>query len=237
MGAVKGSNVVTETPSALSLARALERQRARTGRMLTRVRLVGVVTILALVVAVAYGAGQADWRVMVPVFGGLCGRRGGAGDRRCGARIGRRIWAGFGVALLDVPMVFVAQWLSMPVSPSPGGVAGFALGIFVLLVLLATLSLSRRQTTLVAAVSALGEVLLQREAGIRAGRLGGFDRRARLCGGDRGAPGRARAGAGRARRRGAAQARAARALLLAVGRRARCRTGARTAKPSPTRRS
>ena len=65
--------------------------------------------------------------------------------------------------------MFVAQWLSVPVSPSPGGVAGFALGIFVLLVLLSTLSLSRRQTTLVAAVSALGEVLLQREAGIRPG--------------------------------------------------------------------
>ena len=73
------------------------------------------------------------------------------------------------MALLDVPLVFVAQWLSVPVSPSPGGVAGFALGIFVLLVLLSTLSLSRRQTTLVAAVSALAEVLLQREAGIRPG--------------------------------------------------------------------
>jgi adenylate cyclase len=58
------------------------------------------------------------------------------------------------------------------VSQSPGGVAGFALGIFVLLVLLSTLSLSRRQTTLVAAVSALGEVLLQREAGIRPGAWG-----------------------------------------------------------------
>ena len=30
-------------------------------------------------------------------------------------------------------MVFAAQWLSIPVSPSPGGVAGFTLGIFVLL--------------------------------------------------------------------------------------------------------
>jgi adenylate cyclase len=79
------------------------------------------------------------------------------------------IGAGFAVALLDVPLVFVAQWLSVPVSPSPGGVAGFALGIFVLLVLLSTLSLSRRQTTLVAAVSALAEVLLQWEAGIRPG--------------------------------------------------------------------
>ncbi len=136
--------------------------------MLTRVRLIGVVAILALVLALAYGAAQTDWRVMVPVFATYAA---GAALLAIAVRVSDRaaIWAGFGVALLDVPAVFVAQWLSIPVSPSPGGVAGFALGIFVLLVLLSTLSLSRRQTTVVAAVSALGEVLLQREAGIRPG--------------------------------------------------------------------
>ena len=136
--------------------------------MLARVRLVGVGAILALVLAVAYAGGQADWRVMVPVFASYAV---GAALLAVAVRRSDRaaIWAGFGVALLDVPLVFVAQWLSVPVSPSPGGVAGFALGIFVLLVLLSTLSLSRRQTTLVAAVSAVAEVLLQREAGIRPG--------------------------------------------------------------------
>jgi adenylate cyclase len=153
------------------LARALERQRARAGRMLAQVRLVGVSAILLLVAAVAYGAAQSDWRVMVPVFATYAV---GAALLALAARASDRaaIWAGFGVALLDVPAAFVAQWFSIPVSPSPGGVAGFALGIFVLLVLLSTLSLSRRQTTLVAAVSALGEVLLQREAGIRPGAWG-----------------------------------------------------------------
>jgi adenylate cyclase len=132
------------------------------------VRLAGVGTILALVVAVAYGGAQADWRVMVPVFATYAV---GAALLAVAVRRSDRaaIGAGFAVALLDVPLVFVAQWLSVPVSPSPGGVAGFALGIFVLLVLLSTLSLSRRQTTLVAVVSALAEVLLQREAGIRPG--------------------------------------------------------------------
>ncbi|HVV50522.1 MAG TPA: adenylate/guanylate cyclase domain-containing protein, partial [Polyangia bacterium] len=153
------------------LARALEHQRARAGRMLTRVRLGGVAAMLALVLGVAYGAGQADWRVMVPVFAIYAL---GAASLAVAVRLSApaAVWAGFGVAALDVPVVFVAQWLSIPVSPSPGGVAGFALGIFVLLVLLSTLSLSRRQTTLVAAVSALGEVLLQREAGIRPGAWG-----------------------------------------------------------------
>src|SRR4029078_1825168 len=76
-------------------------------------------------------------------------------------------WAGVAVALIDVPMVFAAQWMSIPVSPSPGGVAGFSLGIFVLLVLLGGLSLDVRQMLLVALTAAICEVLLQREAGIR----------------------------------------------------------------------
>jgi adenylate cyclase len=116
----------------------------------------------------SYGGAQSDWRVMVPIFATYAA---GALVLAALVRFSDRaaVWAGFGVAVLDVPMVFAAQWLSIPVSPSPGGVAGFALGIFVLLVLLSVLSLSRRQTTVVAAVSALGEVLLQREAGIRPG--------------------------------------------------------------------
>ena len=136
--------------------------------MLARVRLAGVGAAFVLILSVAYVGGQADWRVMVPVFGtylavsALLAIAVSTSERAA-------VWAGFAVAVVDVPMVFAAQWLSVPVSQSPGGVAGFALGIFVLLVLLSTLSLSRRQTTLVAAVSALGEVLLQREAGIRPG--------------------------------------------------------------------
>jgi adenylate cyclase len=150
------------------LARALAGQRVRTGWMLTRVRLVGVCAALVLVLVNSSGSAESDWRVMVPVFAVYAV---GAALLGWAVRLSDRaaIGAGFGVALLDVPMVFVAQWLSVPVSPSPGGVAGFALGIFVLLVLLSTLSLSRRQTTLVAAVSAVAEVLLQREAGIRPG--------------------------------------------------------------------
>src|SRR5437773_2716991 len=99
---VKGLDGAAEKPAALSLTRALGRQRARTGRMLTRVRFAGVVTILALVMAVAYGAGQADWRVMVPVVAAYAA---GATLLAIVVRISERtaIWAGFGVAILDVP--------------------------------------------------------------------------------------------------------------------------------------
>ncbi len=52
------------------LASALERQRARAGRMLTRVPVVGVGAALGLILIASYGGAQSDWRVMVPVAPG-----------------------------------------------------------------------------------------------------------------------------------------------------------------------
>jgi adenylate cyclase len=159
---------VVEAETASLVARALGAQRARTARMLAQVRLAGVAAALALGLYRTYGAQEQDWRVLLPILGGYAGAalllfvtvRGWTRAAQ---------WAGAGVALIDVPMVFAAQWLSIPVSPSPGGVAGFTLGIFVLLVLLGGLSLDARQMLLVALTAAICEVLLQREAGIRGG--------------------------------------------------------------------
>jgi adenylate cyclase len=160
--------VVIEAETAPLVARALAVQRTRTARVLAQVRLVGVAAALALGLARTYAAHEQDWRVLLPILGAYAGgalllfvavRVSGAAAR----------WAGLGVAFIDVPMVFLAQWTSLPVSPSPGGVAGFSLGLFVLLVLLGALSLDRRQLALVAITGAVAEVLLQREAGIRGG--------------------------------------------------------------------
>src|SRR5205814_5878977 len=110
----------------------------------------------------------ADWGVLVPIFGAYTACALALHlALRATARAAR--WTGLGVALVDVPMVLWAQWVSLPVSPSPGGVAGFTLGLFVLLVLLGALSLSRRQMLVVALVAAACEVLLQWRAGIRGG--------------------------------------------------------------------
>jgi adenylate cyclase len=159
---------VVEAETASLVARALDGQRARTARMLAQVRLAGVTAALALGLYRTYGAQEQDWRVLLPILGGYAGAAlllfvAVRGWRRAAQ------WAGVGVALIDVPMVFAAQWSSIPVSPSPGGVAGFTLGIFVLLVLLGGLSLDARQMLLVALTAAVCEVLLQREAGIRGG--------------------------------------------------------------------
>jgi adenylate cyclase len=154
--------------SAALLARVLDQQRVRTARGLAGVRLAGVVLALGLATALTYGAGQADWRVLIPT---LALYLIGAAVLAAAVRLSPRaaLWAGIGVALVDVPMIFAAQWSSVAVSPSPGGVAGFTLGIFVALVLLGALSLSVRQTFVVAVVAGVCEALLQREAGIRAG--------------------------------------------------------------------
>ncbi|MDY7225109.1 adenylate/guanylate cyclase domain-containing protein [Hyalangium rubrum] len=76
---------------------------------------------------------------------------------------------GLSLAVMDVPAIFWLQTLALPLSPSPGGVAGFTLGIYVTLVLLSTLSLRRVVTVAVTACAALAEVLLQQQAGIGVG--------------------------------------------------------------------
>jgi len=159
---------VVEAETAPLVARALEAQRMRTARVLALVRLAGVAAALVLGLARAYAAGEQDWRVLLPILGGYAaGAFALFGAVRVSARAAR--WAGLGVAFIDVPMVFLVQWVSLPVSPSPGGVAGFALGLFVLLVFLGALSLDARQMLLVAVTAAAWEVLLQRAAGIRGG--------------------------------------------------------------------
>jgi adenylate cyclase len=147
---------------------AFSAQRERTARVLAKVRLIGVGAGLALGLIVSYVAGQSDWRVMIPILSvyfscALC--------LQIAVRLTARAaeWAGVGVALVDVPMVFWAQWVSVPVSASPGGVAGFTLGLLALLVLLGALSLSIRQVVIVAAVATVAEVLLQWRAGIGRG--------------------------------------------------------------------
>ncbi|HET6146209.1 MAG TPA: adenylate/guanylate cyclase domain-containing protein [Polyangia bacterium] len=145
--------------------KALAVQRARTARALADVRLWGVGAGLLLCLTMTYAAKQNDWRVQLPILGSYAAC---AVALRVGARATARVaeWAGFGVALIDVPMVLWAQWVSVPVSPSPGGVAGFTLGLYVLLLLLGALSLSVRQMASVAAVATVAEILLQRQAGI-----------------------------------------------------------------------
>ena len=75
------------------------------------------------------------------------------------------------IALVDTPFVFLLQWSTFPTSPSASGVAGFTVGVYVLFVILATLSLETRYILLTAATGAAFEVLLQHLAGVSVGAM------------------------------------------------------------------
>lgn len=79
--------------------------------------------------------------------------------------------SGLSIALIDLPMVFLLQWKQFPTSPNPGAIAGYNLGVYVLLLLLAALSLDARIVYVTAATAAVLEGLLQYLAGISAGAI------------------------------------------------------------------
>ncbi|MER2567038.1 MAG: ATP-binding protein [Myxococcaceae bacterium] len=70
---------------------------------------------------------------------------------------------------LDMPFVYVVQRASLPATPVPSAVAGFTLGVFVLLLILAMFSLSRWQVAVATVTGAVLEVLLQRAAKVSVG--------------------------------------------------------------------
>ncbi|MFO0675944.1 MAG: adenylate/guanylate cyclase domain-containing protein [Polyangiaceae bacterium] len=169
--AVAGGSPADTDPTETSedfLLEALRDQRDTTARQLSTIRLAGVTAVLVLSTVLWKGLGQADWLVNVRIFAAYFPVAIALAWAVRRAEWGAT-YAGFAIALADVPAVYLSQSSSIPVSPSPGGVAGFSLGIFVLLVLLATLSLDKLQSWVVVAASMLAMVLLQMEANIGIG--------------------------------------------------------------------
>ncbi len=70
---------------------------------------------------------------------------------------------------LDMPFIYVVQRSNFASTPAPSAVAGFSLGIYVLLLIISMLALSRWQVVLATVAGATFEVLLQREAGVSVG--------------------------------------------------------------------
>ncbi len=151
-----------------ALGRTLAAHRAAMAHKLGQVRIAGVMATLLLSLILWLGTHRADWRSNVIVFGAYL-------PVSIGVYLAGRRWprfaqsAGSTVAFGDVPVVWVLQALAMPYSDSRGGMAGFALGIFVFLVLLAALSLSIRQVLFVTVLSTVFEIALQYQADIGRG--------------------------------------------------------------------
>ncbi|RKG64788.1 adenylate/guanylate cyclase domain-containing protein [Corallococcus sp. CA054B] len=151
-----------------SIRRALDMERQSNGRHLAWVRLGAVGVLFSMAVYLGRVRGLHDWDIYLAPFAlYLVCTTIVAVAVTASARIAR--WASLSVAFVDVPAVYWLQHLALPVSPSPGGVAGFTLGIFAALVLLSALSLRRPVTQLVTVIAILAEVELQRQASIGGG--------------------------------------------------------------------
>ena len=160
-----------ETPTAVdTLSRALARERVQSARHINLVRVSGVSAFFALFIVLGLvlrlpgwtgnlGLFTAYWLVAVALF--WAGPRVGGGARL----------ASLAIALVDVPMVFFLQWATLATSPSASGVAGFTVGVYVLLVILAALSLESRLVLLTATFAAFFEILLQHLAGVGEGAM------------------------------------------------------------------
>ncbi|AKJ05299.1 adenylate cyclase [Archangium gephyra] len=150
------------------VGRALEEERRLNTVRLALLRFLGVSAILAVTVYLARVQGLADWEVYLAPFGAywLCTAMtvGAVWRWPRGAS-----WAGLSLAVVDVPAIYWLQHLALPVSPSPGGVAGFTLGLYACLIVLSALSLRRPVIFAVTGVAAIAEVTLQAEASIGVG--------------------------------------------------------------------
>ena len=78
--------------------------------------------------------------------------------------------SGMAVALFDAPIVFFLQWATFPTS-NASGVAGFTVGVYVLLVMLAAFSLQHWYVIFTAVVVTVYEILLQHFAGVSVGAM------------------------------------------------------------------
>src|SRR5213078_4987279 len=159
------------TPVALdALHRELTQERIQSARRINLVRLWGVSAFFALFLVLGgllrlpAWTGNLDlfaiyWTITVAVY--VLSRRV--------ERVARV--ASLAVALVDMPTVFFLQWATFPTSPSASGVARFTVGVYVLLVILAALSLENWYILFTAVVGAGFEVVLQYLADVSVGAM------------------------------------------------------------------
>ncbi|WP_240359550.1 adenylate/guanylate cyclase domain-containing protein [Pyxidicoccus trucidator] len=151
-----------------SVSRALEDERLRNARQMAWIRFVAVTLLFGVSAYLGVFRGLDDWAVYLKTFAVYWVLTTAVAVAVARTTRAAR-WAGLTLAFVDVPAVYWLQHLAIPVSPSPGGVAGFTLGIYAVLVLLAALSLRRSVTLVVTVIAALAEVRLQQEADIGVG--------------------------------------------------------------------
>lgn len=159
-----------EPPAQSLLETAVARERQRIVPRINAIRAVAVsfAFLLTLVMSMDDSPVGASWREMRPWFGGWW-----LGVMLLtGAALllpGRARLIGWLCVLLDFPFVFLLQWKQLPVSPTPGGVAGFTIAVYLVLLSISALVLDRALLFVAAALGAVLGIALQRQAGIDGG--------------------------------------------------------------------
>jgi len=151
----------------VSVGRVLAKERLNSVRRLCLLRLLGMSVLLAFALsmrALTTNPGWASYAPSLAVY--WVAALGLFALARYAPRLSRL--AGLGTALVDVPMVFWLQYRVLPVSHSPEAVAGFTMGLFVVLVLMAGLTLDAWVVWGVAAAAAVLQVVLMAAAGAQA---------------------------------------------------------------------
>jgi signal transduction histidine kinase len=147
-----------------TLSEALAQLRVRAALAIGALRFCGWSAFLALAAWLGLVRGLPDWRgdLRLHLVGALVA---GALLLALRAERTRAPTAAIG-PIVDVFLVYALQADSLGRSPFPAGVAGWSLGPFVLLVLLAALTLRPRLIYATAAAAAIAEAMLQRQAGV-----------------------------------------------------------------------
>ncbi len=150
---------------------ALEAERIDNARLISAVRFFCVSAFFALFVVLG-GVLQLDfWKDSLGVFTVYFALS--LGMYVAGRKSARVVsWISLAIAFVDVPVVFWLQWAQFP-SSNPGGIAGFNIGIYMLMLVLAAFALEGWKIYFTAAVAAIFEGLLLWLAGVSAGAIFG----------------------------------------------------------------
>lgn len=150
------------------IGHSMRRERLRNAERIALIRFVAVSAVFAVSLFFGVGKGEAEWAARVRIFvayWALAGLFWYAARRR--TRLS--YWAGFGLAVVDVPMVYWIQATSLSVTAAREGVASFTLAIYCAFVSLAALSLDRWLAIGVAGLAGVLELDLMRSAGVHVG--------------------------------------------------------------------
>jgi signal transduction histidine kinase len=151
-----------------AVLRALEIERLVNARRMNLIRFIGVTFFFGLFLLLGTVLGMRTWQGNLRYFAPywvvtaalyLAGRRWDGAAR----------FASWAVALVDMPMVFLLQWATFPTTPNVAAVAGYTMGVYVLLLLIEALSLDPVRIYYSALIGACFEGLLQHLAGVETG--------------------------------------------------------------------